>query len=351
MHVLRSFLFLAVAGLGLSASVCQAAKEEAYAIEEQGRGTWRAMFDKKMPSSAEQWEYARATQNKGWLKKADRRMLYLVRRWPNSKEAPWAARARADMLFARGKLEAAFGAYQYLIDNYSSRMKDYDTVLENQFEITTRIMKQHHLKWVFGGYRRPEDAVEYFEKIIRNGPQWERAPEAQFMIGKCNQEAQEYELAISAYGVLGYRYPDSQFAEEAAWQEIICLDTLRKEYPNSPEMRERTLTASDIFLSTFPQSKYINPLKEMRNELYEVMAGQMFDTAAFYAKVPKMPNSAILYYKALIEEYPRSKLVTYAQERIEALKKLMAEPVIARAPAARHSKPLPFGKEFGDADD
>ena len=84
-----------------------------------------------MPSPAEQWSYAQETLNAGRLKKADRRMLYLYRRWPNSKEAPWAARARADILLARGKEKEAYEAYQYLIDNYSSRMADYDTARNN----------------------------------------------------------------------------------------------------------------------------------------------------------------------------------------------------------------------------
>ena len=99
-------------------------------------------------------------------------------------------------------------------------MRDYGSVLESQFEIAVDIMNRRRMRWLFGGYRAPEYAVDYFEDVIRNGPQWSRAPEAQFLIGKCHQEAKDLELAISAYGVLGYRYPESSYAEEAAWQQI-----------------------------------------------------------------------------------------------------------------------------------
>ncbi len=348
----KQIQLLALAGLCLAGAGCRSTKPEApFVIEEQGRSTWRAIFDKKMDTPSHQWEYALHTRDDGREKKAERRLLYLVRRWPNSQEAPWAARTRADILHAQGKPKDAFKAYQQLIDNYSSRMRDYDGVLENQFEIAVEIMNKRRMRWLFGGYRAPEYAVEYFESIIRNGPQWKRAPEAQFLVGQCNQKAEEYELAITAYGVLGYRYPDSGYAEEAAWQQIVCLDTLRKEFPNSPEILDRTLTATTVFLTTFATSPRKSEIIQLRNDLYEVKAGKTFDEAAFYAKVPKEPKAAILYYGKMIEEFPKSKLVPVAEARIAELKELMAMPERARTAEAPHSKPLPFlGKDSGHAE-
>lgn len=342
MQCTNFFLILPVVGLCLGGAVCRADDDTAYVVEEQGRSTWRVLFDKQMPTSAEQWDYARETQNKGWLKKADRRMLYLVRRWPNSKEAPWAQRARADMLYARGDLRVAFNEYQYLIDNYSSRMRDYDSVLESQFEIAVKVMNQRRMRWLFGGYRAPEYAVDYFENVIRNGPQWSRAPEAQFLIGKCHQEADELELAIAAYGVLGYRYPDSPFTEEGAWQQVVCLDKLHREYPNSVEILDRTLTATTVFLSTYPQSEYKGRIIQLRNTLYEVKAGKAFEEAEFYAKVPKKPEAAIIYFERMIAEYPKSKLVPEAHKRIAEIQKLMVRPLEQpAAPSSENAEQVP----------
>jgi outer membrane protein assembly factor BamD (BamD/ComL family) len=340
MHFHKHFLILLIGYLACSASVCLAKEKKPYAVEEKGKSTWKTNFDKRMPTSAEQWEYARATQNKGRLKRADRRMLYLVRRWPNSQEAPWAQRARADMLFSRGKMKDAFKEYQFLINNYSSRMRDYDSVLESQFEIANYIMNRRRLRWIFGGYRAPEYAVEYFEDVIRNGPQWDRAPEAQFLIGQCQQDAGDLEMAISGYGVLGYRYPDSTFSEEAAWQQIQCLDELRREYTSSIEILDRTLTATTVFLTTYPASKYKSRIIQLRNGLYEVKAKKAFDEAAFYAKVPKKPEAAIIYYEQMIEEYPKSKLVPDAQERIEEIKRLMVLPPMIAPKPSKSSPPI-----------
>lgn len=334
MRITNYFLLLLTGSLCFCGAAFGADDETPYVVEERGRTTWRAMFDSRQPNSAEQWKYARATQDKGRLKKADRRMLYLVRRWPNSKEAPWAQRARADMLYSRGDLKEAFKEYQYLIDNYSSRMRDYDSVLESQFNIAVDIMNHKRMRWLFGGYRAPEYSVDYFESVIRNGPQWKRAPEAQFFIGKAYQASEELELAIAAYAVLGYRYPDSVFAEDAAWQQIACLDLMRKEYPSSRDILDRTLTSTTVFLTTYPSSKHKGDIIQLRNRLYEVKARKVFDEAAFYAKVPKKPESAILYYRKMIEEYPKSKLVPDAEKRIAELEALMAVPDRALAGAA-----------------
>ncbi|WP_372847106.1 tetratricopeptide repeat protein [Pontiella sp.] len=349
--MLNRLLMLAVAGLVLAGTGCRTrSASDVYVVEDRGSATLRTVFDKKMSAPSEQWEYACRMRDKGSLKKADRLMLYLYRRWPNSKEAPWAARARADILFERGEWKDAFSAYQYLIDNYSSQMRHYDSALERQFEIAEKIRNHRRMRWVFGGYRAPEYAIDYFEQVIRNGPQWERAPEAQFMIGKCNQDAKDYELAISAYGVLGYRYPDSDYAEEAAWQQIDCLVEFRKEYPANSEVLDRTLTATTVYLTTFPNSERRSEIIQMRNELYEVKAQRAYDKGAFYAKVPKKPEAAIICYQQMIEEYPKSKLVPEAEQRIAELRALMALPIEARRPDAPRSRPLPFTKEAQNVD-
>jgi outer membrane protein assembly factor BamD (BamD/ComL family) len=346
MRLMKYLPIFLVASFCFCALSVFAKKDAPYVVEEKGRSTFRVLFDQKLPTSTEQWEYARETQNKGRLKKADRRMVYLVRRWPNSIEAPWAQRARADMLYARKKLPEAFAQYQYLIDNYSSRMKDYSSVLESQFNIAVDVMNRKRMRWFFGGYRAPEYAVSYFEDVIRNGPQWPRAAEAQFLIGQAYQESDDLELAISAYSVVGYRYPESSFSEEALWQQIDCLVALHNEYPNSRDFLDRVLTSTTVFLVTYPTSARKNEIILMRNRLYEVKAQKAFDEAEFYVKIPKKPRSAIIYFKKMIEEFPKSQLVPVAQKRIVELEARMIIPTLQPARAQEATQPdLPTEKE------
>ena len=301
-------------------------EQKPYVVEEHGRTTLRTSFDKRMPTSAEQWEYACKEREKGHLKKADRLMLYLVRRWPNSPEAPDAQRARADMFLEQKELKKAFNAYQYLIETYSPRMQNYEEVLDIQFDIAKKLMNKRKMRWFFGGYRTPEYAVDYFKKIIKNGPQWSRAPEAQFLIGQAYEEADQLEEAILSYGALLYLYPKSDLAEEAAWRRFSCLFKLRKQFPNDLKVLDQTLVASTVFLSDYPESKHHDEIILMRNELYEIKAQKAFDIAAFYAKVPKNKKAALLCYEDMIEQYPQSKLVPEAQKQLEKLQREIGPP-------------------------
>ncbi|RKX42806.1 MAG: hypothetical protein DRP64_09215, partial [Verrucomicrobia bacterium] len=129
----------------------------------------------------------------------------------------------------------------------------------------------------------------------------------------------------------------------SAWQRIVCLDKLRKEYPNSLEILDRTLTATTVFLTTYPNSENKGKIIQMRNQLYEVKARKVFDEAAFYAKVPKKPEAAMIYYEQMIEEYPKSKLVPEAHMRIAEIKHLMTSAF--SEPVAPSPKPPPLTTE------
>jgi len=311
-----------------------AKEDEAYVIEEKGRTTLAAQFDKRMPTPSGQWTYALETRNKGRLDRAKRRFRYLVRRWPNAKEAPDAQKAYADVLYAQGELDDAFNAYQYLIDNYSDRMTDYSSVLALQFEVAQKIMKRRRMRWIFGGYKAPEYAAEYFRHVVRNGPEWPRAPEALYMVGTCYEKGDELEEAVVAFADVGYRYPDSPLAEKAAWARIRCIEKIREDFPNSPDALDRVVTATTVYLSTYPNSERNGEIVLLRNKLYEIKAGKAFDVGRFYEKVPKKPESAILAYEQMTEQFPKSKRVPKAKERIAALKAILKQRAAETATAS-----------------
>lgn len=317
------YLFLSIIILIFSAGESSFSEEsdastEVHLYKESDRTSFRFVWTKKRATPEEQWGMAIKFQKKKELKKTKKQLEYLVFRWPHSKEAPLAQRVVADILYANGDLEEAFDAYQYLIDNYSSQMKEYNSVLNNQFDIALKIMKKKRMRWLFGGYTTPVRAVKLFEQIIRNGAQWKKAPEAQFLVGKAHEKDKEYELAIVAYSVLGFRYPASSFAEEGAWRKIKSLQKLHEINENSPEILDRYLVATTYYLLTYNKGKYNNDVRMLRNELYEIKAKSVFDKANFYAKKadPRHPKAAVLYYKKMMEEYPKSTLVPIAKERI-----------------------------------
>ena len=88
----------------------------------------------------------------------------------------------------------------------------------------------------------------------------------------------------------------------------------------------------------------------MRNRLYEVKAKKAFDEAEFYVKVPRKPRSAIIYFQKMIEEFPKSKLVPAAENRIAELEARMIIPTVKPVPAEAADAPrLTSEKEEANA--
>ena len=137
--------------------------------------------------------------------------------------------------------------------------------------------------------------------------------------GECNQKSDAFEEAISAYVELTLRYPNHALAEEAAWRRIECLKALRKKYPVRPNVLNRILTATTVYLSTYPDAERRGEIILLRNELYEFQSKQLLDQGLFYERVPKNPIAALRLYESVMEQYPKSQHVVAAKARVDAL--------------------------------
>ena len=316
------FCFILIMGMLVSVWPVSAALfggSEAYLEKEEGARGLGALFSGAEDTSAAQWSAAQQKMDEKKYRSAERILKALYERWPNSLEAPEAVVAHAEMLKKRKKWDDAFKLYQYVIDNYSNRLKGYSDVLNGQFELAMSVMEMRRMTFLFGGYQVPEMAIPYFEAIIINGPQWDRAAEAMMMVGECNQKSDAFEEAISAYVELTLRYPNHALAEEAAWRRIECLKALREKYPVSPNILKRILTATTVYLSTYPDAERRSAIILLRNELYEFQSRQLLDQGRFYERVVKNPVAALRSYESVMELYPKSQHVVAAQARIDVL--------------------------------
>ena len=287
-------------------------------IEEQkGAQSLKRFFGNEAADAALLWAEAQQKQEDGALRTASKTYQKIYMRWPNSLEAPDAVRAQADILLARKKWQEAFDLYQYGIDNYANRLEDYSAFLQGQYEAAVEIMEYRRLPFLFGGFTSPELAIPLFEKIISNGPQWDRAPEALMRVGDAYQQAREFEAAITAYSTLEFSHPASTLASQALWQHIRTLEKLSEKFPNNITYIDRLVTATARFMSTYPDDEKRAMLITLRNALYEKKARMKWDEALFYEEIVKNKQAAQLSYEQLLSSYPKSTLVAAAKERLE----------------------------------
>ncbi|MCX7590241.1 MAG: tetratricopeptide repeat protein, partial [Kiritimatiellae bacterium] len=203
-------------------------------------------------TAPEQLLYAESLYAAGRLRKAARAFDALVHAWPRTEEAVLAQMRLGQILEERGRYEQAFREYQYLIENYAGRFP-YADILERQFQIAKRIVTQRLGKFLFfPGYRAPERALPLLETIVRNGPRWDYAAEAQFLIGTLHEESGAFEEAVVAYDRVQYRYPKSPFVVEAAFRRAMCEYQVARRNNRDESTCQAALSALGAFVRNYP---------------------------------------------------------------------------------------------------
>lgn len=276
-----------------------------------------------MSSPTAQLAYAQRLEQAGRRRAAARQYLLLTRHWPDAPEAGQAQYRYARMLEDRRKWQRAFDEYNRLFEDFVGRFP-YDEILDRQFQIAQRLMEQKKGKFLFlPGFSAPEQAIPLFEKILAHGPRWEKAAEAQFLIGRARERGEEYEEAIGAYMATEHRYPDSPFAELAAFQSALCYYRLALESPNNEQFLENAWAAWSVFVSRYPASERRTEAEAYRNKIRRMQAQLAHSRADYYDRIARRPKAALITYRSFVNQFPDSEWTPKARERIAILSKLV----------------------------
>ena len=280
--------------------------------------------------------YADQLRAAGRLRAAGSEYRLLTVFWPEAAEAPKAQLAYAQTFDMRQKWQDAFEEYSYLIEHYPGTFP-YNDILQRQFEIAELLMTTPKGKFLFfPGFQAPERAVPLFEKILEHGPEWEKAPEVQYLIGRANELSDQHELAVVAYLSTQVRYPDSPFAEQAAYHRAICLEYLSRSEPNNEAALDEAWSTVHQFVTRYPKSDKTPECLKLRDELLRRRARHAYNRASYYDTIAHQPKAALLEYQDFVRLFPHSDWTPHAQQRIEQL-----TPLVGATNASAHAKTGP----------
>jgi len=282
------------------------------------RKGWHLFRRPARKTPAEQLAYAHRLRAAWHTRRAYRHYDALVRRWPHAKEAAEAQFALALLLKERGKDRRAFDELQYLISYYVN-LFPYEQVLQHQFEIAERVMTRRHKFLFLFPYKTPERALPMFEKIVENGPTWERAAKAQFNVGRIHEQVKDYDLAVVAYMTTQHRHARDPLALEAAFRHAHCLYRLAKASPNDEAARIEAITFLAHFLRRHADSTHAGHAQKYLAELQEEQVRQAYERAAFYDHVTRKPKAAVVAYKSFLRKYPESARADDVRQRLHQL--------------------------------
>lgn len=283
-------------------------------------GGWMNEKDIVKESPKAQWEYAKELEKKGEYNNTIRAYKSLIKAYPTS---PLAARSQEKIAWCyehEGQLYEAFKTYQKLIENYPKEI-DFDSILKKQYHIGKLFVAGKKRKlWKIPIVPAIDKGIEILQTIVNNAPYSEIAPQAQFKIGLAYKKTGKLTEAIEAYNKVVREYSDTPWYEESLYQVGVCNYKKSRGSSYDQAAAKEAIITFQRFLKEFPQSKHIPKVKITLQTLEGRQAKGILEIARFYEKHKHHP-AAILYYKELIEKFPKTMEAAEAKKRLDKLER------------------------------
>jgi len=250
--------------------------------------------------------------------RAARRVLLV---WPLSDYAPDAQYIVGRCYEEQGKDQAAFNAYETIIQKYPSS-KHYEEVLWRQYSIGNRFLHGEWVKlWnVVPFFPSMDVTASMFGEIVTNGPYSDVAPHAQLRIGAAREKQTDYPAAVNAYETAADRYHDQPvIAADAIFREGVSYykQAARAEYDQSTA--EQAIETFTDFIALFPNDRRVSQAQKAIVVLKAEQVRGAYMVAKFYDDSKKWDGAAI-YYNEVLQLDPNSPYAGPARARIQALR-------------------------------
>ncbi len=245
-----------------------------------------------------------------------------VKVWPLSDYAPQAQYIVGRCYETKGLDERAFKEYQKLVEKYPKAV-NYEEVLKRQYEIASRFLAGEWFRlWTYIPlFPSMERTADLYEKIVKNGPYSNIAPQAQMKIGEAREKQKNYPEAVKAYGRAADRYNDRpQIAANAVYQEGIAYHKQAQTAEYDQSTAGQAIATFTDFTTLFPDDPRVPQSQKIVTELRIEQARGNFEIARYYQKNKKW-NGALVYYNEVLLRDPNSPYATQAREEIDAIKK------------------------------
>ena len=245
----------------------------------------------------------------------------VLRVWPLSDYAPRAAYLVGRCFENQHKDEAAFNAYQQIIDKYP-KSGQYNEVLWRQYEIANRFLGGEWFKlWnLVPLYPSMDETAKMYDKIVNSGPYSEVAPHAQLRIGAAREKQRDYAEAVKAYETAADRYHDQPaVAADAMYRAGLAWEKQADTAEYDQGAAAQAIAAYTDFITFFPDDKRVADAQKAITKLKAEQVRGNFEIAQFYEKGHKWAG-AVVYYNAVLQLDANSPLAAQARQRIDVLK-------------------------------
>ncbi|MBI3192511.1 MAG: outer membrane protein assembly factor BamD, partial [Pedosphaera parvula] len=199
---------------------------------------------------------------------------------------------------------------------------NYDEVLNRQYIIANRYLAGQWFKlWGYIPFFPSMDkTVTMYEKLIKNGPYSEVAPQAQLNIGAAREKQKDFPLAVKAYEKAADRYYEQKDVSAAArFKQGMAFNRQARKAEYDQGAASQAIDTFTAFIALFPEDARVDEARKIIDSLRLEQARGSFSIARFYEK-SKRWDGALVYYNDVVNKAPESKFAQEAKKRIEVLK-------------------------------
>lgn len=246
--------------------------------------------------------------------------------WPFSDYAPQGQYLLGRCHEAKFQDEAAFKAYQKLIERYP-KITNYDEVILRQMSIANRFLagqwfRAFNLVPLFPSM---DKTIKLYEQVIKNGPYSEVSPLAQINIGTAHEKkfVSDYAEAVRAYERAADRYADRKEGVDALYLagDSYFKQAKKAEYDQS--IAAQSIATFTDFSTLHPGDKRVPEAQKKIDALKFEQARGSYDIARYYERHGKLEGAKI-YYNSVIDTLRGVQNAPLAEDsrlRIDAINK------------------------------
>lgn len=241
----------------------------------------------------------------------------ILKKYPFTNSAAEAAFAKAWNIRQTGKLQAAFEAFQRLVNDFRQSPRFSDAI-QQQYEVAEEAKggKKQRTMIMVPMKLGSEEVIKMYKQVITNAPYGKFAPLAQFSIGEIHQDKGEKNEAVAAYQSVVDNYPNSKEASEAQFR-IGAISNIAAKSTQDGQNLTATRDALKTYVTTNPQGDRASEAQTMLSQVDEAQAARSLVIGKFYEKQGKPKAAAIYYNEAL--KYGSAEMSQEARTRLSNL--------------------------------
>jgi outer membrane protein assembly factor BamD len=270
-------------------------------------------------SSRDQLELAHKLEAEGQRDSALKAYKGLLRRWPLSFFAPEAQFRMGKILEDEGDFYTSFTAFQKMVTKYPSS-EFFEQALNEQYRIANLYLAGEPQRiWKIPIGPSMEKTIEMYERIIKNAPYGNYAPQCQFNIGLAREKQRKFTDAVDAYQKVLDNYPTSSVASNAQYQIGYAWMTSSTSGDYDMGAAKKAVNAFQDYLVRYPTSDKATQAQENITKLGTKQTQGAYDIAKFY-ETQHDNRAAFIYYNEVVREDPSSQQAAQAKKRIQELR-------------------------------